>query len=529
MVPFCCLILSCDLNEPTDRFLDSSVQEPRVESLDSMGIRPGQHIAGMVVLDANVSSLSSPVTSVNLILDDSLIQRSFNPPYTLQLDTRLRTQGEHQLTIAVTETDPRIGLLGITGFPTLLFSGSVVFDQTPPTAVALQSVVWENGYARLSWTRNNDLNFYAYIVSQESNWRPSGESGNILDPSRTTYIDSTAPQLYGINLTYRTKVFNRDITASSNAVGIRFGDTLSSSVISNSIPGQRPIMNPALNEMYLLPAAPNGIIRAVSVLNHNLLRTRSIVFAANFALSGDGSTIYVVSYNSSALTVLEAATFNLVRTSTLSFPVSLAGSIVSGRPNRLYMTSGSFAGGRVKVVDANTGSLVTETSEQAPDGLLAISPDNNTLYVASGTSVYRVDVTTDSVRVVAQRTALYSVQSLQLSPDGSRLYLGHVYAAPSNYVDVWSSDTLGPITRITAGEQLFDFYVTSSSVYLSESRSSLGGTYFLPGRVVQYSAGSLTPQAFWDFVQVPRIIVTSSSQQFLYAFGSPPLIVPVNQ
>ena len=490
----CCLLLpSCDLNDPTNRFLDSSAQEPRVVLLDSVGIRSGQHLAGTVMLEVPPISLNSPITSVSLIVDDSLQQRAFSPPYTFQLDTRLQNQGEHLLSIAVTETNPQIGLLGATGFPSFIFSANVVFDQAPPSPVTLQSVVWENGHPRLSWTRNNDLNFYAYALTEESNWSGENQIATITDQSTTTYVDTTIPMFYGIKSTYHTDVSNRNSIVPSNGVDIRFGDTLPAA----ASPGPRPIMNAAGTELYTLSPYPNDIITAMSTTDRTILRTRPMSSFSCFALSRDGSQIYVVSFSSNTFTILNAATFGVVRTSTLPFNVGTTGSIVAGRPNRVYMTSGSFATGNVKVIDANTGVVVREITTQAPDGLLAISPDNNNLYIASGTSVYNVDVTTDSVRIITQRTASSPVRSMQLGSDGTRLYLGHVYAAPSNYVDVWTADSLASITQITVPDQLWDFFVTSSSVYLSESIT--GGRYFLSGRVVQYDVASLTPQTFWDF------------------------------
>ncbi len=203
--------------------------------------------------------------------------------------------------------------------------------------------------------------------------------------------------------------------------------------------------------------------------------------------------------------------------------------MVIGRPNRLYMTTIIQTGGWVKIIDTNTGAEIGEILIDATDGILTISPDNNTLYVARETSVYKVDVSTDNAQVISQQTASHNVRSLQLSSDGTKIYLGHVFGPPSNFVDIWDSETLTSIGRVTAPEQLFDFFVTSTHIYLSESRDLPEGRYFLPGRVVQYNIESLNPQKFWEFVIVPRMIVTAGNSQFLYARGVEPwVVVPLN-
>lgn len=524
-------LLSCDLIAPSDRFFNENAQPPKVEPLDISEIKPGQHLAGKVLFNVNLESVNSPIARVDLFVDSTLVFSAFNPPYTLELDTEVWSEGEHLIAVGVIETRPNIGLLAVVDFPSLIFSANVVFDQTPPTAVTLQSVIWENGHPRLSWTKNNNLNFYAYIISKDANFGPfpppldGAGIDTIYDSSTTTYLDTSTSQFYEISSDYQVNVSNRAEVAPSNIINIRFGETIA--VNGDQI--ARPIISPIREEVYFLESYPSNTLKAVSTVSNTVVRSRqfNFPFPKTFALSKDGSKLFIVSFNSDSLSVIDPTTFNIIMTASSS--VRGASSMVIGRPNRLYMTTIIQTGGWVKIIDTNTGAEIGEILIDATDGILTISPDNNTLYVARETSVYKVDVSTDNAQVISQQTASHNVRSLQLSSDGTKIYLGHVFGPPSNFVDIWDSETLTSIGRVTAPEQLFDFFVTSTHIYLSESRDLPEGRYFLPGRVVQYNIESLNPQKFWEFVIVPRMIVTAGNSQFLYARGVEPwVVVPLN-
>ena len=523
---FCSFLLSCDLIVPSDRFYNENAQPPKVESLDISEIKPGQHLAGNVMFNVNLESVNSPIDVVHLIVDTTIVFSNYNPPYTLILDTQAWSEGEHLISVGVVETVPNIGLVGLTGYPSLIFTCNVVFDQTPPNAVMLQSVIWENGHPRLSWTQNNDLNFYAYFIMKDGNFGtfppPFVGAGidTIYDISTTTYLDTKASPIYGLSLNYKINVTNSVEAASSNAINIRFGDTIA--VNDHQI--VRPIISPIREEVYFLESQTYDTLKAVSTVSNTIVRSREFNSPSpkTIALSKDGLKLFIASNNSNSLSVIDAATFNTIVT--LNSTLMGASSMVTGRPNRLYTTT---YGGNIKIINANTGVEIGEILIDAPNGVLTISPDNNTLYVAKGTSVYKVDVSTDNAQVISQQTASHNVKLIQLSLDGTKIYLGHVWESPSNFVDIWDSETLTSVGRVTAPEQLFDFFVTSSHIYLSESRDLPEGQYFLPGRVVQYNIESLTPQNFWDFVIVPRKIVTTS--QSLYAQGKDHwLVVPLN-
>jgi DNA-binding beta-propeller fold protein YncE len=345
-----------------------------------------------------------------------------------------------------------------------------------PTAVAMQSLTWDNGYPRLTWAESTDTLLCAYVVNRNGNWgdwvSTIGEGqDSIFDRATTTYLDTTMSQIYGMKLNYRILVANGSEFVESDSMVIEFGSTVA--LARN--PDVRPILNPSGDEMYLLED-PSDTLKAVSTATGAVLRNRWLLFANRVAMSKDGSKLFVVQVNRDSVHVLDTGTFGTTASERLNFSGSGVNAIVAGRPDRLYMTSFDFLTQTsvIKIVDANTLAEMGEIGVDVENGLLAISPDNDTLYAAQSDTVYKIDVSTDVAQVLDTALAGHDIRFFQLSPDGSRLYLGHVYGPPSNFVDVWDAETLTSLGQIQVLEQHFDFFVTHATgiLFTSPRRSS---------------------------------------------------------
>ena len=527
-------ILSCDLTDPKETFYNHNAKPPDLLTLDIQHIRPGQHLAGIVSFTFNPAIPPQSIRYVVLVVDTTTTGFVNTPPYEFQFDTRLWPEGDHVVSIAVGMTDsPDLGLLSVLGAPSTIYSASVVFDQRPPTPVVLDSVVWDasSHTPRLSWRQNNDSNFYAYFLYRESNLGPGYYPfDSVFNRMTTSYLDTAVHEIFGVKVFYRIEVSNRATSVGSNQDTIHFGATIPVSPGSNVGYRVQPIRSPVSDALYVLE---NGGVTAVSTITNTVIRSRTFGnYPLNFALSRDGTKLYVVSTYSPKLTVLNATDFSVVIASDLSFNPS---SIVCGRPDRLYLTTSFPFNGPVKIVNANTGIEIRELGVNAPGGLLAVSSDNNTLYVAdtrpelfASATVYRIDITTDSARVLNQRSASDVVRSIQLSSDDQGLYVVHdndYPAPPNNFVDIWNPVSLTTLNRINTTQRVWDVVVTLSSVYVSIEQS--GGLYFLPGRVVKYERSSLAELASWDFVQVPQVIQVSRDIHYLYAFGFESWVIPL--
>jgi WD40 repeat protein len=526
------LHFACDLTEP-ERFYNDKVRPPQIKVLDiAREITPGRHLAGFVRFEVNLDSLKRPIERVVLLVDSTEVFSAYQPPYILQFETTLWGEGVHLILVGVVERNPDLGLLNLARFPSIIFAAPVYFDQSPSTPTVLNSVIWENGHPRLAWQRNNDLNFYAYIIHRDGNWGRS-EGIFIYDRATTTYLDTSISPIYGIGLNYNVAITNRVIEAPSNIVNIGFGQTLPVAFAgATSAFVRRPIYSPVRDELYFLQLSYSDSIIAVSTTNNQILRSRQIPFPANFALSADGARLFVVSYNTGLLSILDATTFDLLKSINMSLAFGGRGpAMVAGRSGRLYI-AGS---GLVKILNTDTNATVGEIALESGDGLLAISPDKNMLYVGNpdyGGYVYKLDITTDQPRIMAQDTASFWIRAMQLSPDGRRLYILPDFPAPQSLIEIWDAATLRRIGELSVRferpeDRIFDFFVAFSHVYVAFSRTIPEGLYFLPGRIEQFEASSLSTRQFWDFVQVPITMVTSREERNLYVFANKSCIVPL--
>jgi DNA-binding beta-propeller fold protein YncE len=234
------------------------------------------------------------------------------------------------------------------------------------------------------------------------------------------------------------------------------------------------------------------------------------------AVSKDGTKLFALSYNDDTLTVLDAGTLDILKSFNLSLGSALA--VTAGRADRLYISKPEL----VKIFNAETGEDIGEISLDNSGGMLAISPDNNFLYVGDSspqTNIYKIDVSTDQAQIVAQRGDQY-VSSIQLSPDGQRLY---VHPVSANLVEVWDAADLSFSSQVVVPridpyrDEVFDLFATPSKLYVSFTLSVREASLNAAGRVTQFDAATLQPLRNWNFVRVPAIVI-SGNEQFLYAF-----------
>lgn len=413
-----------------------------------------------------------------------------------------------------------------------------------PAPVTLQPVVWEGGLPRLTWTPADPARFCYYRVPRDANHGGStaSPSDSITNPATTTYLDAGVLALQGLSIDYQVAVHNGPHVAVSQTVHTEFGTSIPLVPYDRA---HRPKVSPTRDELYMQGGIANSgglndTLKALSTVSNTVLR-EGFIGNRPFAVSTDGASLYVISYfpifNTDSLITLDAATFVPVATARLPFRTSATGSLVVGRAARIYVAHADFDSGEssIKVVDVATGNevgalIVSTDRNMLGDGMpLAVSPDNNTLYAAGYGKVWKIDVTTDNLSVVDTQFISYGVQSIQLSPDGARIYLGQLVENPP-FIEIRDAAALTFSNRLTP-PFLFDFYVTATDIFVSQASGGRpGDRYFLSGDVVRYNATSLAMVKSWGFVKVPSWIVVArdGAQFYTDGPGMKTLVIPVN-
>ena len=512
---------SCDVLKPSERRSNAQVRSTTLGTIDASVLRPGQHLAGVVLLDVTslgVGTTPSPIARAALYVDNVEDATTGGvPPFVLRLDTHRFPQGPHQLSVFVYEAVPNLGLAGLVGAPSQVLATTVVFDQTPPTPVTLSSLVWENGAPRLTWTQNADANFGSYQIVRDGNWGCHLPfPAPVKNQSATSLLDTLGlDALIGVQLSYHVNVDNRDALAPSNTLSLSVGTTVPGLRMQPNDPPPVPIPNS--QEFYTYNS---DSVRVFSSATHTLTRGFRPL-GGSIVISRDGSTFILLSDvllgGIPGLATYSATSFNELSRIQMAMRLGNNYAIAAGRADRVYLAG--FEG--LFVVRVSDAAVVGHIAFTPNTPRLAMSPDANTLYATTRDSLFKVDISTDVPQVLAALRVSPDIAGMELSPDGQRLYLGHSFGAPSNFVEILNTSTLAPVGSLTppGNEQLFAFHVTSSYIYLSHSRPDIPNRFFLPGSVVQYDRASLTRLRSWNFVIVPSGLTGSADDQWFYASG----------
>ena len=148
---------------------------------------------------------------------------------------------------------------------------------------------------------------------------------------------------------------------------------------------------------------------------------------AHVALSADGNTAYTANQGGSSLSIVNVAT----ATATATIPLPSQGFNVVTDPgsSRMYVTTSS---GMLQIVDADTRTIVAQTSVGAASNGLALDRTAGRLYVSSISAGTVVAVNTNTNAVVRTYAVSAMPQRIALSADGRKLYV----ANESNGLDI---------------------------------------------------------------------------------------------
>jgi len=513
---------SCEEPEP---YYNKEARPPEVKQLTITGLTEGQHVTGTLNIQFIPEIQPSEVDVVSLWVDEVLQYGYSTAPFEFSLNTKLWPEGEHTIMFGVYEKQPPdLGLLNLALVPSMMYTITVYFDHQPPTPVVLQSVVWNNdaGAPQLIWQKNLDPNFYAYYIIHERNgYYENGEF--IYDRNITTYNDNAFDGAMGFTCSYQVAVYNRDQTVISNAITLTYPEIFpfASDPSTNA---KRPIKSNDGTELYTLNFEG---VKAYSLTSNTLLKSHDMLYKqpTGFALSKDGSKLYVIAGLSPVITVLDASTFEVLNTADpAGFSGYFTNDVVCGRPDRIYVSTDLTPG--LKILDTNTLNIVGEYPAR---GIMDISSDNNTLFVANSdlnpAMVFSVDITTDSPVELHQQSASDVVRDIELSADGQTLFAIHDNDYPTDgnqFVDYWNASTLISYKKLYIPYQPFSMWLDEGTICIPYGNRNLN--YFEPGGILQYSISSGSLLNEWKFVQAPYACLIG--QGSLYAFGLKTWIVP---
>ncbi len=206
------LLLSggCDFEEP-ERYVNTDVHPPVMGTLAFHEFREGHHIAGRVRLNVSAAEGTEWAHHAVLLVDGRRVGEDSGRPLEVDLYTERFEEGAHEITVLLSASpdgiDPESGLLnlGELGGGTQLWQTTLVFDQSPPSPVPVDSVVWVEGRGHVFWHRPPGVNenVRAYEVWRlDRGFRRQAGTVPGLDSTFLGDVDYEVPRVAGLEIGY---------------------------------------------------------------------------------------------------------------------------------------------------------------------------------------------------------------------------------------------------------------------------------------------------------------------------------------
>lgn len=531
-------VSGCDFVSSPDRFIDDTVQPPVVAAVDYAAIRSGQHLAGTVVLTADLDSLAGRVDYVALVVDGEQIDSASDAPYTLRLPTDQFPDGPTTIGLSIHKLNGNQGLLGLAGVPATTLVTPVVFDQRPPSQVENLNGVWADNGVELTWTPNQDPNFYAYLIIREDTWSDapdgSGEFGfnavvidTVYNASAAVYRDAAPPPVYGLSSTYRVAVSNRASAAPSGELALSYGT-------GASIPGDfvySSVYHPTRDLAYRVNGSTltvwtplDGTTLATIDLSE-FIQTPGLTGAGSVVgIREDGTELYVYAADP-ASEISEAELLAFSATDDPSFLRRLsafpddASRVRPGPDGFLVAQSNS----EMRVYDADDGQLQSTLSGELSNSTMSRAGENILTQrfddVTANCVLTSYDPATgDSVAEVSYPFDGMACWNTHVANGGGTIYLVSTMESRFRRVNGASFDLTAPIDFPVASGELVDrVSVSDDRLFLGVSSSA---SSYQNSAVLEVEAGGQTVVRSWRFAPHIDQIVPSADGTAYYVLAS---------
>ena len=285
----------------------------------------------------------------------------------------------------------------------------------------------------------------AYIPDQRSS------TVSVIDTGTNTVSTVTAGAgTYGAAV---TPDGNTAYIANNSANTVSAIDTRTNSVVATISVGTGPgavAVTPDGTKVYV----SGNHLSVINTATNVVIATLAIA-PAGIAITPDGKKAYVTNNSANTVSVIDVAT-NTIKTGT-GYPISVGiipiGIAVSPDGSKVYVTNqGTGSNGSLSVISTSSdtvSSSITSGLGVFPTGV-AFTPDGTLAYVTdyAGTSVYVIDVATDTVKTGAGYPITVDHQPIGVAftPDGKYAYVPNTGSGTVSVIDVTANTVSTTIT-----------------------------------------------------------------------------------
>jgi YVTN family beta-propeller protein/VCBS repeat-containing protein len=182
-------------------------------------------------------------------------------------------------------------------------------------------------------------------------------------------------------------------------------------------------VSPNGTRVYITQTGNNGVVVLNTATNAVVTSVAVGAVPAGIAVSPDSSRVYVANYSGNTVSVINTAT-NTVVGSPITVGANPFGVAISPNGTRAYVTN--TGSGTVSVINTATNTVVATVAAGSQPWGLVVSPDNSTVYVATGDDkITLIDTKTNAAitTVTIDTAPEFNTHTIAISPDGRTLYV----------------------------------------------------------------------------------------------------------
>ncbi len=527
MISFCSIILiSCDPFYTNDTFFNKDARPGEIIQTKTTffnDLRSGQHIAGNITILFRPDTLTEKVHSVYAFIDS--VSLSDNPLqindgfYILNLNTGNYSDGRHDIHLHVKFHSDELGLGSIFNeYDALIYSTYLVFDQTPPSKINIDSISPANNSLKIKWQHSEDSNFYAYIIKRYDyfdtnliiNDNHLTLCDTIYERERTQFDDTLIDSIFGVSRVYEVINFNRVIGVKSNPKVYsyyKFDDI--NWPVSNLTVFFGPIFLSNGNSYvisYLSSEVPSGQdagrITILSYPDNQILANRNDIGAYPIIRNPQGTKI--------------AGSCNGV---TYIFSAQDLAVEAQIQQTTIHFNSGySFSWGYNNniIIENNVYNTINQSLVKILPFAIwnpNISADYCTIYSSLNDTLSIIDMSSDSVSVIDRKIFDSGIIDMSLDPCLGRIYL--VCVNISNKIKIFETPSLQQIGEFTSDGDVIKIRVTQNGIYVLQN-------YVVDkvnNRITCFDKYSFNKVRHFDFTKAIYNFVISPDGEMIYAFS----------
>ncbi len=469
-------------------------------------------MSGIVQIPYVPDSTIKNITQVSLQVDTTIVGTIKSSPYNFSVNTTKWSKGKHILSFLVYIKDPKLGILDLINTPYKIFTFTLSFDNTAPTAPTNVNCIETNKHTKVFWTPTKLNNFYSYVIR-----RNGTIIATINNQKDSTYIDENyiLSDYYKVN--YEVGAATMSDVKYSNAFSITKGTWLRLNSVLNLLDG--------LSDRVVF-FTPDGLT-AVSANTCTILTSSnppdysSNIKIGMMALNYDRTSLFLFWNNYSINKYSALNLYGYGQISTLYQPGIL--NFVVGINDSMMVSTQS---GYLYSVNRNSQKLRNQLVKFAsPTSLISISLDGKKLIAAdkSGINKYSIDQNATnknlSVNLVQQSAIRDSIRLLKVDWDNSRIFTQR----QTNLIESWNTETFNfinsfnipagtdEIIQIKAINADFKHLYAACTIKLNNNRSTL---------LVEYDASTGKEGRRWKFDDEIQSISLSTQGRYLFACSS---------